>query len=691
LTSVQTAQAIASGALGRVGNLAFRGEAGATPRASGPNIFQRIGRALANLAYRVAGNPAQRARRDLQNQVRDNSRGVGNLLGRLTAPNLLESPKARQALTAELISLAARSGGNLSRLPGGSQALAQYVRQLSPLDRSALAEGALFDEWDRDDLLLRIDQPLRDQAEQVLDQIKLAVNLEQTLGQLHEAVVSSDMGRIARQSSALSQIVSDARTRFGPLPPQTDRRLSQIDLAVNLERARDALRQAVASGDRGQIVQQLSLLGQSAAEADVDALPAAVAGRLRTEVGQAVNALRGAHEPQLGGPLTRATFEEMDDAALHLLRNAHARLEPYGLAMSLNDALTVALERARGALRQAVASGDRGRIAGQLSSLERFIQFDEKGVRALSADVAEHLGAEVRSAVSVLRGGTDINKSTPLTWASFAGMDDATLRLLGNMGDETLQQYGLAMSPRDARAELARRAPPLDANPAAQAIATEHFAPHMVLTDEVRKLPAEDVNLGSGAAMPVATQFMLDANRGNQLSVRGTGRDGRQVDAPWPEGNFATPAARRTQINQALGALRDVADSDDVALALTRIMQQQFGAGILMSLHSMAVAGTGPFKLDGQILIPIGGPDQSYVIEKMGDGSFRLDVSYVFRGSGGNGWMDAQGQPVYLDPQSWAEVKVSVQIAPDGQSITKVIGPPEFRADIRAGVAPPGA
>ena len=52
---------LSAGPLGRVGNLRFKAEPGATPRASSPNALQRFGQFLSSTVFRATASPEQRA------------------------------------------------------------------------------------------------------------------------------------------------------------------------------------------------------------------------------------------------------------------------------------------------------------------------------------------------------------------------------------------------------------------------------------------------------------------------------------------------------------------------------------------------------------------------------------------------------------------------------------------------------
>ena len=71
-------------ALGSVGNLAFAGKPGATPRAPGPSLFQRMGAKVESAIAYVKASPQQRADAQVVKSARQVSADTGALLGALT-------------------------------------------------------------------------------------------------------------------------------------------------------------------------------------------------------------------------------------------------------------------------------------------------------------------------------------------------------------------------------------------------------------------------------------------------------------------------------------------------------------------------------------------------------------------------------------------------------------------------------
>lgn len=169
---------LASCPLGTVGNLQFNAEQGGTAPA------RRVGVLLsgmrrsqadrgANLKAYFTGESSQaRARRRDLIQAHKNSRLIGDLLGRLTAP--AHDCKSQARIANVLIELVRPC--KFDDLKGGQQALDRYVKNLSERDLQALANGLLCCYSDKEAVLAQIlrsfGSELGGRASEVLDRIE---------------------------------------------------------------------------------------------------------------------------------------------------------------------------------------------------------------------------------------------------------------------------------------------------------------------------------------------------------------------------------------------------------------------------------------------------------------------------------------------------------------------------------------
>lgn len=161
------------------------------------------------------------------------------------------------------------------------------------------------------------------------------------------------------------------------------------------------------------------------------------------------------------------------------------------------------------------------------------------------------------------------------------------------------------------------------------------------------------------------------------LSVRGSDTGGGHVRSTWPSSVPDDAGTRAPIMGEALDSLVRIAGP--AAEPLTRIMNQQLGAGILKGL--MDLGQDSPFKLeDGSVIMPVGSGRFHFDVEKMPDGSFRLGavmtipIQNALKTDPGG-----LGLPVPMDKdQSWAQVHVMLTVSPDGNTI-QVAEPPQFR------------
>ena len=206
------------------------------------------------------------------------------------------------------------------------------------------------------------------------------------------------------------------------------------------------------------------------------------------------------------------------------------------------------------------------------------------------------------------------------------------------------------------------------------------MGPHMEMPINPKTHPTRTITLpvrGTDTEFSVGSSFVEDAiNRpGVSLSVRGTDMDGGMARTTWP-GNVSGEA-RRQAMGEALDALVRIAGP--AAEPLTRLMNQQFGAGILAGLQDMGMDS--PFKLeDGTVVQPVGAGNFHFEIDKLDDGSFRVlgKMTIPLHNAIGT---DQEGHdfPVSMDSSvSWAQVQVALTVSPDGLRF-QMTEPPQFR------------
>ncbi|QEI08277.1 hypothetical protein FXN63_22410 [Pigmentiphaga aceris] len=164
--------------LGRIGNLAFVGKPGATPRAPSPNLLQRIGAKIDAIITYIKASPQQRAAQQVVSNARKLSADTGALLGAFTGVqgDAGAHGKAASALAGLLqhaapLAQAGRSTTSTVIAP----ALTRHLDQLKPVDLDALRAGPLANEHSRQLVLDKLDPAQRPAAAAVMDQIATAV------------------------------------------------------------------------------------------------------------------------------------------------------------------------------------------------------------------------------------------------------------------------------------------------------------------------------------------------------------------------------------------------------------------------------------------------------------------------------------------------------------------------------------
>ncbi|MHA3903556.1 hypothetical protein ACTPOE_08335 [Castellaniella sp. WN] len=195
------------GALGRHGNVRYKGERGATRFVPDPDPLRSFRRVLADAAFLLFAGPEERTARNARLERHDDSRRISNLLGSLTSraddPRLQE--EARAKISRELGELAKRveqTGGDagtprgLSGLPHGRESLDHYLKnELSGTDLLALRVTVRMlsrrnGEF-RGKVLDGVRPPLlRDPAARLLDEIVEAIDREDARRKLQRSLSS---------------------------------------------------------------------------------------------------------------------------------------------------------------------------------------------------------------------------------------------------------------------------------------------------------------------------------------------------------------------------------------------------------------------------------------------------------------------------------------------------------------------
>ena len=164
---------IVPGALGTVGNLQYSAQDGGTARASNPSMRSRLGSWCTDLKFFCCASEETRAQYDDEQEVFENSRCVGDLLGSLTV-HAHDAAGLSDVLT-QLKKLGSLSQGDLATLPGGDYSLPHYMGRLTDNDVRALRTGPLGVPGVRIAILNQIElEESRVQAHHVLEQVRVA-------------------------------------------------------------------------------------------------------------------------------------------------------------------------------------------------------------------------------------------------------------------------------------------------------------------------------------------------------------------------------------------------------------------------------------------------------------------------------------------------------------------------------------
>lgn len=206
------------------------------------------------------------------------------------------------------------------------------------------------------------------------------------------------------------------------------------------------------------------------------------------------------------------------------------------------------------------------------------------------------------------------------------------------------------------------------------------LAPHLEAPIDPGIHPTRTVTLpvrGTDTEFSVGSSFFKDGieRPSISLSVRGARMDGGMARSTWP--GEVSGDTRDQAMGEALDALFKVAGP--AAEPLTRLMNQQLGAGILQGLQDMGKDS--PFRLeDGSVVLPVGAGNFHFDVDKLDDGSFRVVGKMTIPIQDAVGF-DERGNavPVSMDPEvSWAQVQVTLTVSPDGLRF-RMSEPPQFR------------
>lgn len=211
-------QDLAPGPLGVVGNLRFTPQEGGTAGLRRRDVVREsVHGTWANVKSRCSFASAQtRRQHNASIQIFKNSRRVGNLLGRLTAPP--GNVKARTHTAKALEQLSTPAQDDLANLRGGRESLSIYMTDLTRADLIALRDGALGDPGARDAVLSQI--PGR--AAGVLGQVAQALDLplartivEEPLSQIRRLILRAPHVDVPALATQLTILVMDlASPRF---------------------------------------------------------------------------------------------------------------------------------------------------------------------------------------------------------------------------------------------------------------------------------------------------------------------------------------------------------------------------------------------------------------------------------------------------------------------------------------------
>lgn len=374
-------------ALGSVGNLAFAGKPGATPRAPGPSLFQRMGAKVESAIAYVKASPQQRADAQVVKSARQVSADTGALLGALTGAKSDSSAqgKAASALAgllqhADPLAAAGRSSTDTLVAPS----LLRHLGQLSTTDLVALRSGPLGDPASRAAILAKLDPAQQARAGTVLAQIDKTLDKEVAVrasgapiaalgGVLTGAMVRGAVDANAVDTQAMDAALEQLTAGAGMLKPQGQ--TLRHFFAPALERMGDADLGSMARGLSqtarsdgppvfGALLSASDLRGPNAGKASerrqaLDALQGAVADQIKQRQDLATVALGTSmllvplmkpDAPIDGDKMIRELEGKLGDAtsslqAAHLAPSANANPVSGMLGRALSDLPPAQLDR----------------------------------------------------------------------------------------------------------------------------------------------------------------------------------------------------------------------------------------------------------------------------------------------------------------------------------------------------------
>lgn len=706
LTSIQNQaaqQTGQTGALGSVGNLRFRGEPGATPRASGPGFFGSIKQGLSKLAFYLTASPQARAQRFVQDQRQDNRQMLGNLLGHLTGNK--NDRGAMRAAAADLTRLADLVKGDLAGGLGGKDALRHALQGLGDLDLDALKDGVLSDPAKRSELLDVVTPSQRNAAIDVLDRLTESLDTREAGRVLGEPLdtVKDNMGltgdgaalheALGRLAEGLGDGPEGARMLADYLHDLPDDALSTFCLALSGDDGfrkmaeltspdgspklsaedRDQaqalitrLRTAVENEAQSRLDDVSASLGQQASralEAGTDA--AVVLAHCQNEARQATERLSHGSSNQvllkalaLPESMTGLTKPQAES----LIRNVPDHQLP-ALHRSMTDMPAKTVSRVSGLLLQAMPE-----VAGRaLDKLDKALASGDYNTAVNQLNVyRQSLGAlQQLSAPPSVTGGLRLS--------------DAQVQSLSGLGiafdrDTLDTRFTLRDDSYDLVAPMLRQDIP----------GTKGGKPD---PKQIFATKTIDVPQGEGDSATIVS-LELDETLWKdgiqrpsvRLSVKGGDADGGKIDVSWPSGIAQDDqGARLAAMGQSVQALIDVAGKD-TAMELMRIINQQLGASF--EVMFMGLREDSPLRMaDGTPVLVGGGATQSYTISQQEDGTFRVDAAFLFGEADTVRQITSTGvQEAWMAKGSWAEMSVSLVVNTADKTVKELPGsPPSVR------------
>lgn len=404
-------QDLAVGPLGTVGNLRFTPRQGGTAPVAPPGAAANVSSSWANLQFALSGAPVQaRKQREILLKVRANSRSIGDLLGRLTAPT--GHARALAAIAQDLARLSKISRGDLAALPGGREALTAYMSELDYLDLVALRHGALGHADARNAVLNQVSPGLREQAAHLLQQIEAALELRSA-----QEVVLNPLWGIGRLLFASS--------------------LDAQELEIQLDKLYSGLAMLDSSGtqNRASIVHMLDVYLQSLpddqfevllAQIHSDALDAAedaLSRRWDARTTQAAKEKKN-NDPSLAQKelwLIKLQFNFEDYLPFSMLVHLRAALEREICARLHPSMLRLEL-----ALMSAVSLGKRLVASRVLLDMNALLDRIQRTYRALPEEMVYSVSKQLQDSFSLFRNKR-LNREGALNADSLRELDDITL------------------------------------------------------------------------------------------------------------------------------------------------------------------------------------------------------------------------------------------------------------------------